>query len=595
VRPTPDEAGSFEQISFALLLIRVLDKRWSGTLIIEPPGASEHVVQLDRGLVSRVIVPDGYARLGDIVVEAGVIMEPELELALTRGSLLGQALAAARLIDAKTLQRALVLQLLKRLVRLFELPPETRWSYSHDTSAFAALPEGVRIDTLRVLWAGRNAHGETGNWIATTLRRIGESPFQVRGDVNLRRFGFTGDARNVVRIVRDEQCTLRDLTERAVAPEHIAQLIVYVLAITRHLDFAPAGTTAALSGLQIEDDPSTDSVSSSISESPPSYSESDSDRDSDRDPRDSVAGLGGAPTQPAQRVARIKLRRVAMRGESRESSRERAVDRGSSEGSEWEPEVRSDAPEAPTSASEREQLVRELQSRLGRLEQESSLSLLNLELTDFEGKSDDDVTDLVWNALEEASRRWHPDHCPSELGELREGMGRIHDAMMAAFEQLVDPARRQTALERARTSSAAHRSSSDPPSGRRTVDGPPPKLHERALMAFAEQRYQEALRLCRQASEASPHEPDYHATLAWIRAHLPDAEIESLLLDLDALLSDYPTHVAARYYRAVLRQRARRRGEARDDLERVLALDPAHEGARHQLELLIASASSGTR
>ena len=354
-----------------------------------------------------------------------------------------------------------MLQLLKRLVRNFELPVETQWSFSTDGSTFDGLPDGVRIDTLRVLWAGLSAHGETGSWISATLRRIGESPFQVRNDVNLRRFGFTGDARNLVRVVRDERCTVRELVERGAAPEHITHLIVYLLAITRHLDFAPAGTTQTLSGIQIDDESSTDSVSAS-SDQPSS------------DSQPQIAISSEAQTSKLQRVARIKLRRVPVRGDRESSSGEVPSDRGSDRGSErpndresdrpsdhpWvelreEPELPRDHAVTVPSADVRDHLFTEVKSRLARLEHESPLSLLNLDVADFAGKSDDEATDIAWEALERASRRWHPDGCPNELSELRDGMARIHDAMTQAFEVLVDPARRRDAISAARFPSAA--------------------------------------------------------------------------------------------------------------------------------------------
>ena len=147
---------------------------------------------LAHGGAGRPPGPGGCARLGELTVKAGVVMEAELQNALTRDDvLLGQALVEAGVLDDQTLQRALVLQLLRRLERLFGLPVKTAWSFEAKVDAFEGLPPGVRIDTLRVLWAGITAHGEMGPWLEASLRRIGESPFKVRHDVNLRRFGFT--------------------------------------------------------------------------------------------------------------------------------------------------------------------------------------------------------------------------------------------------------------------------------------------------------------------------------------------------------------------------------------------------------------------
>ena len=189
----------------------------------------------------RVVVPDGFARLGDICVEAGVVLDEELKDALSNETLLGEALEKANVIDEKTLQRALVLQLLKRLERFFGFPTATQWSFGSEVTAFEGMPAGVRIDTLRVLWAGLTAHGEMGQWLAASVKRIGESPFKVRLDVNLRRFGFTGDARKLVKVVRDERVSIAELIALGIAPEEVVKNIVYLLAVTRYLDFSPVG------------------------------------------------------------------------------------------------------------------------------------------------------------------------------------------------------------------------------------------------------------------------------------------------------------------------------------------------------------------
>lgn len=180
-------------------------------------------------------------------------------------------------------------------------------------------------------------------------------------------------------------------------------------------------------------------------------------------------------------------------------------------------------------------------------------------------------------------------------------MARIHDAMTGAFEELVDPARRRTLIRAAAPESAERADEQrpsapdDPPSGRRTArDLPPHKLHERALVAFAQQRFHEALKLCREACDGAPGEPDYVATSVWIRAQLDHAEVDLLLLDLDDVLRHHPDHVTARYYRALLRRRAGRHADARADLDRVLSIEPDHEGARQQLESLISSVSLGS-
>jgi hypothetical protein len=632
-----DERGSFEHISFALLLIRALDRRWSGTMIVERPDTEAHVLQLERGLVSRVLVPDSYARLGEIVVEAGVVTAPELEATLAKSGLLGEALIAQKLIDLSTLQRALVLQILKRMVRIFGFPTATRWSFSTDTTAFAGKPAGVRVDTLRVLWAGVSAFGEMGAWMPTTMRHIGLSPFRVRADVNLRRFGFTGDARRLARVVRDERCTLQNLAGRAITPEEVCRQLVYVLAITRYLEFSPVGG----------DDSAPSTNTSSVDELPSISDEATSD-DAASDPppssgREAESPRGGGPL----RVAKIRLRRVAVQRTNphmevppgaRSSEDARVSSEPTSRPSQ---DVKSTPPDAGAA------LRAEVTSRLGRLDRETPWSLLDIDPSDISGKNEEEITDIVWSAYERATNRWHPDRCAPEL---REGIARIHTAVSVAFMALADPDERAKHFGPAPVPLSPSPlppndrpglpMSSNPPTSGGTphVTGPPVpsgqprrlpselpatmrssnpegsprppasdlphddtpahpasferavepahtpiELHARALSALSEQRHDEALALCRSASDASPTNPDYQATAVWIRACMDRPDLKVLVLELDDLLLDHPEHIAARFYRGVLRRRLGADALARQDFERVLAAVPEHAGARAQL------------
>jgi hypothetical protein len=633
-----EERGSFEQISLSLLLIRALDQRWSGTLTLTAPGREKTTLEFQRGLACRALVDDNHVRLGELLVGAGVLTEPELGTALEKDEVLGAALMAGGLIDEKMLQRALVLQLLKRMVRAFSLPPQATWWFAADHEAFADMPDGLRIDTLRVLWAGLSSHGEMGGWLNATIKRIGESPFQVRSDVNLRRFGFTGDARRVVRAVRDERATIPELVSRALAPEDVVRQIVYLLAITRYLDFAPVGgDSLPPSGTTSSDEPSmTDesSISDETTTDDPSVV-SEPPTSSDEPPT--------AAPQP-RRVARIKLRRVAVRpaapdppgsGEPRGAISPRGADETLTPMASTSPA----SPPLPLSrpsdtviserkdtgidtlpdSSAKEHLRAEINSRLARLERETPLSLLNVTPAHLRGKSEAQVTDILWAAYERCSRRWHPDNCPGELSDLREGMAKIYDSMTDAFMSLTEPSRRTeniAKLLQTRNSDFPPTIRSDtglappgappeappdaadaptdpadleqPRSGERVVDLSlaATELHARALVALSEQRLAEALSLCRDACDVAPGNPDFLASSVWIRASMPQPDTKLLLLDLDALLRDHPDHVQGRYYRGVLRRRLGSDNSARRDFERVLELQPGHAGAEVQLAAL---------
>ncbi len=597
MRPEDSEhEGTFAQLSFTQLLVRALDKRYNGTLFVEPPFDMLQIMQIDRGLISRVLVSDDYGRLGELLVEAGVVMESELALALTSDDLLGQTLISQEVVDDRTLKRALVLQVLKRLVRIFDFPVETEWSFIGDFEAFEDMPEGTRMDTLRVLWAGISTHGEMPDVMAATLERIGSSSFELRPDVTLSRFGFSGDAARLVGVINAGRTTMRDLLAQEIAPPEVVRSIAYLLAITRHLNLSPLGDSSE------EAEPLSTAALSGVDPAPSSPRSSSEDDD----------GEGG---KRPRRVARIQLHRITYRGAAPDpAGTGEQQSRPSSEGS------TSQGGDVTARRKEVAPVADEIKSRLAGLDQEAPFSLLGMEPAALEGKEESEVTEILWNAYE-AAGCWHPDHCPESRPDLREGMKKLYDAISDALVVLADPDTRakavaQVAEQRELSSTDSVSSGLRPiepsdgkptaglnattPSGGAVQDGATPgdgdetpdrieptwspeQLHERALVALSEERPSEAFELSQQACDAEPDNPDYMATSLWIQAKLPRPDLKVLTLDLDDLLRTHLDHVATRYYRGMLRRRLGYDSAAKQDFERVLDLDPVHAGAKAQL------------
>jgi hypothetical protein len=319
----------------------------------------------------------------------------------------------------------------------------------------------------------------------------------------------------------------------------------------------------------------------------------------------------GGAEKGGRQVARIQLRRVKFRAAAPDlPGTGEPQSRPSSEGSISERGQRV-ARSKPTSS-----VALEIESRLARLDRESPFALLGVEPATLEGKEERVVTELLWQAYEEAAR-WHPDQCPKNRPELREGMTKLYGAISQAFETLTDPESRASCAAAAAGPSEESPADSDsgglrpsqpaddpaarevavpstaeegaeegdgqPPPGRVESTLSPSQLHERALNALAEDRASEALEFGQQACDSEPDNPDYLATVLWIRSKLPRPDFKVLTLDLDDLLRSHMDHVAARYYRGVLRRRLAYDSAAKQDFERVLDLDPDHAGARAQL------------
>lgn len=227
--------GTLAETSLVQLLVQALDRRSTGALVVSA-GVGDTVIELVGGVPSRVLVADGYARLGELLVERGFVSQEACESALARKDLLlGAALVEAGATDEATVKRALLLQVLKRAVRLFALPPNATWQFCAGDPRFAALPPGERVDSLRILAAGLSEHGAEASRIDLVLALLDDVPLVLREDVSLDRFGFQGEFLAAVTLILAEQPSFEALVASKVASVEVCRRLVYLLATARFL------------------------------------------------------------------------------------------------------------------------------------------------------------------------------------------------------------------------------------------------------------------------------------------------------------------------------------------------------------------------
>src|SRR5262245_37821621 len=100
----PTAEGDLQRTPFAHLLVYAIEKRLTGVMFLAEPGGTEHAVRLAAGAPVKVKPGDGYARLGELLIEAGAITEPMLDGALSMQGLLGDALVLAGCIEQSLLE-----------------------------------------------------------------------------------------------------------------------------------------------------------------------------------------------------------------------------------------------------------------------------------------------------------------------------------------------------------------------------------------------------------------------------------------------------------------------------------------------------------
>ncbi|WP_438028025.1 hypothetical protein [Sorangium sp. So ce233] len=230
--------GDLERTPFAHLFVYAVEHRLTGALILLEPTGAEHTVRIVRGSPVKIRPSDGYARFGEILLEEGVISAEILADALATRGLLGDVLLLSGCLDAPTLDWLAQVQFVRRMVRLFDLPPETTYRYFDGLDVLADWGgDPAKVDPLALLWAGLREHGERSTRLQRTLERIEAVPLRLHPALEPGRFGLTEGELAVIDVLQSSSPTLPALIRSGIAPEPIVRKLIYALAITRYLDF----------------------------------------------------------------------------------------------------------------------------------------------------------------------------------------------------------------------------------------------------------------------------------------------------------------------------------------------------------------------
>ena len=522
--------GDLERTPFAHLLVYVLDKKLTGALILAPPEGPEHVVRLVRGVPVKVRPGDRHALLGEMLVEAGLIDDKTLEGALATPGLLGDILLLSGRIERDALEQVAEAQFVRRMVRLFSLPPATVYRYydeRDDLADYGGDPSCV--DPLALMWAGIRAHGDASTMIEGTLARLGDADIKLHPAATVSRFGLDDEEDQLFAVLRDCPLSLAELTE-ASSPD-VARRFVYALAITRQLS---AGGTGPLP--------------------------------LGADPGPVSSGRTGTLTPASgSQLARMNLRSTVHRqgaaapdlpgdGERSFISR-RLRDRTGAESDEPPSSRQRDDPERPRAS------------------------------TDDRGEGSPTPTEPPISSVKPLETT-APSMVDSGVIALpKEPPPPAPQAADEAPPPFAAPSEEPAAAKDAETTPAEAKpvetTEPDPYAGLSAKE-----LFELATVRLNERDVPGATAACEAGRKAAPNDPDLAALDVWMRAKGRGADVKALSIELDELLGAHEGHVAGRFYRAMLRKRLGREDGCASDLRQVLALDPAHAGATRELAAL---------
>ena len=262
----PTAQGSFAKTPFPHLLVYALERALSGTfeLHLPAPGGSMQSVAtmlVIQGVPAKLRTTDGVHYLGDVMAELGLVSPEAVKASQERMAesprLQGQILKELGAVDDSRLDAGVRAQLDRKLEHLFGLPAETVFSYYDGIDAlqrYGGPP--TPIDPLPALWRGVR-QAPAWEHVDATLRRVGASALRIGPNAQLDRFQFTRVEVGALDLLRQRPMRVTDLASSKVIGPSVAQLLVYVLVITKQVELVetpsmrvPAAAPQALAQAQ---------------------------------------------------------------------------------------------------------------------------------------------------------------------------------------------------------------------------------------------------------------------------------------------------------------------------------------------------------
>lgn len=605
-----EATGSLAATPLPDMLVSLLDRGLSGSLVLQDPKGRKCALTVAAGCVVKVRTPEPVVRLGDLLIELHAVDPPGLErglrLAKQADVPLGQALLRLGAVAQPILDAGLTEQLARRVVWIAGLAPETRFGFYGGTDFLSGWGAGaVENDPLALIWRTAQGHANQAR-VDSVMERIGDRTAKLHPRARIDRFHLGWEETTVIERVRVESLLLRELLEVPGIESGLLARVLYVLALTRHLDLGdgrdPVGVGAATSAVQIVPLPppvalapastGVPSITPSVVAPPPSSSASGGGAFNPRGlglslrpgvpppppprtapghpppppppPQDANAASLSTAQQTTPEPASVSVTPPVVRSATHTTSRRTAT--APAEGA---PPVTSLRP----GAIRPDPLEWRLNAKLAQCERRDLYGLLEIEHSA--------PTTLVQAAYVKLAKVWHPDKLPPAMGHRREDATRLFAKLTEARRVLSD------AAERARYDRELVAGESEVA----TV--------ERVVEAAAEFRKAELLARRNDFSAAIPHaeaayknddeQPEYAALFAYVvvqsGASLEPKRLEALVKLVDEAATRDAENVRVRLYRAFVLKRAGRIDEAQKDFRFVARNDRHNVDAMREIRL----------
>jgi hypothetical protein len=580
-------SGDLQRSPVPHLLLNILGRRLSGTLILDSGEAPEaHTLVFEAGAPKKIRSQAPARKLGEILVHLGHASEFQIDGALARargrGVQLGKQLVIDGTVSSRLVMEALSMQLVERIGGLSLLPPTSRYAFHADQDL---LPQEV-AHTLDPLAVVRSAILSWNNQtrMEETLSRLGDRPLLLHPHATPERFGFSPEEQAMIAWIFDQRLTFPELKNACADSIEGVRVILYTLAISRHLDLGPSqwplgvprvtehSSVAPLSSV------TTTSVSvpimsltpSSVSKVIASSSVGASAPPSSRQPAASISGTFALPS--SVRVPAAPTISEIPPATPAESMIVRTATPPPASPSAPPPDVpQEDRLSIPPSVRDTwDERRKAILDRANAIVGKDHYAVLGVE-------RDTPVAEIQ-KAFLSAVKTFHPDRLPEPLADVRDVASRVFSAVVAAHKTLTDAKLR-----------ADYDASLSAPTADEIAEQAEIEKVLRASAAF--QKAEILLRrndtdgaeaLAREAVEGDP-QPEHLALLGWIHAlrdRLPEA-----LDHLNRAIDANPKAETALFYRGTVLKRMGHHAKAVSDFRRVIEINPKNLDASREVRL----------
>jgi tetratricopeptide (TPR) repeat protein len=248
-RPTPTASGTLAKTPLVHLLLYAMDKKLTGTLEVFAPDKRSVIVLFAKGEPSKVRTGEPVAYLGQVMHELGYLDQDALnrslaELSKRKGTgtqLHGALLLEMGLIDQGKLRAALADQIGRKLRYAAAMPADSPYAYYDDFDALKGWggTDSGGVDPIPFLW-GMVREYTPWEQVNATLGKVAASPLRLARSADVARLGLAHEESAAAELLRLRPLRWGEVAKLGTLNERTAQLLCYLLLITRQVDVLPA-------------------------------------------------------------------------------------------------------------------------------------------------------------------------------------------------------------------------------------------------------------------------------------------------------------------------------------------------------------------